>query len=86
MFVVSFFTPPPLWDMLPLKKPCMQCYIYVQTPISHESTKSLGIKTQVHTKGQKSDWLVYLTVFHMIGRSKMNEMSYDMTPSPMACC
>jgi hypothetical protein len=26
-----------------------------------------------------SDWSIYLTLMHMIGQSKMNERSHDMT-------
>jgi len=28
-----------------------------------------------------SDWPIYLTVLHMIGRSKMNKRLHDMTPN-----
>jgi hypothetical protein len=39
---------------------------------------------QVHAKQElSSDWSIYLSVLHMIGQSKMNERSPDMTPNRM---
>ena len=49
-------------------------------PINHEPTTYLGIKAEcIHQ--ELSDWSTYITVLHMIGRSKMNERLHDMTPN-----
>jgi hypothetical protein len=47
-------------------------------PISNQPTKYLGIKTDDMPE-LLSDWLIYLTVLHMIGWSKLNERLPDMT-------
>ena len=48
--------------------------------------KQTNIRSQPRrppTRQEMSDWLIYLTVLHMIGRSKMNDRLHGMTPSGM---